>query len=257
MFQIHDWPSIRDRGVLLDLSKGRIPTMDTLRNIIIILASVKVNQVRSDWYRWVCGKNKHIVCRHSDAFKRFVFFSGATLHEVQKWHWIRRYLAASISTNVINSLVSLLSRREEQVHEWKKTIWNSMVSLVTVKVFTSFCVLPLPKGNNMLTLQPKIGLQTFWSLFTERCWRWTDCCVTCTWRLSPWSTWSPQWRTVSCSLSVMHSISLSLCSPLPGTFLSFSLKTEKCLVVNWKLIKALKVDSSLLRIGKPVCAWHG
>ena len=44
-FQIHDWPSLKDRGVLLDLSKGRIPTMDTLRNIIVVLASVKINQV--------------------------------------------------------------------------------------------------------------------------------------------------------------------------------------------------------------------
>ena len=25
--QIHDWPALRDRGLLLDMSKGRIPTL--------------------------------------------------------------------------------------------------------------------------------------------------------------------------------------------------------------------------------------
>ncbi|XP_064621643.1 uncharacterized protein LOC135484263 isoform X2 [Lineus longissimus] len=43
--QIHDWPSMKYRGVLLDFSKGRVPNIDTAKNLLGILSSLKINMV--------------------------------------------------------------------------------------------------------------------------------------------------------------------------------------------------------------------
>jgi hexosaminidase len=42
--QIEDWPDLRDRGVMLDISRDKVPTMDTLYALIDLLASWKINQ---------------------------------------------------------------------------------------------------------------------------------------------------------------------------------------------------------------------
>lgn len=42
---IHDWPSLKNRGVLLDLSQGRRPLLESIKWIIDILAQLKINQV--------------------------------------------------------------------------------------------------------------------------------------------------------------------------------------------------------------------
>jgi hexosaminidase len=41
---IEDWPDLRDRGVMLDISRDQVPTMKTLFNMIDLLASWKINQ---------------------------------------------------------------------------------------------------------------------------------------------------------------------------------------------------------------------
>ena len=42
--QISDWPDFAARGVLLDVSRDKVPTMDTLYQLVDLLASWKVNQ---------------------------------------------------------------------------------------------------------------------------------------------------------------------------------------------------------------------
>jgi N-acetyl-beta-hexosaminidase len=42
--QIADWPDFPARGVLLDISRDKVPTMDTLYRLIDMLASWKINQ---------------------------------------------------------------------------------------------------------------------------------------------------------------------------------------------------------------------
>ncbi|MBZ0284841.1 MAG: family 20 glycosylhydrolase [Anaerolineae bacterium] len=46
MLTIHDWPDFPSRGVMLDVSRDKVPTMDTLQNLIERLASWKINQIQ-------------------------------------------------------------------------------------------------------------------------------------------------------------------------------------------------------------------
>lgn len=41
-----DWPDFPQRGVMLDISRDRVPTMETLYNLVDLLASWKINQLQ-------------------------------------------------------------------------------------------------------------------------------------------------------------------------------------------------------------------
>jgi len=43
-FHIRDWPDFPNRGVMLDISRDKVPTMDTLFSLVDLLASWKINQ---------------------------------------------------------------------------------------------------------------------------------------------------------------------------------------------------------------------
>ncbi|HPH95507.1 MAG TPA: glycoside hydrolase family 20 zincin-like fold domain-containing protein [Anaerolineaceae bacterium] len=44
--EIHDWPDFAVRGVMLDISRDKVPTMETLLDLVEKLASWKVNQIQ-------------------------------------------------------------------------------------------------------------------------------------------------------------------------------------------------------------------
>lgn len=44
--QIHDWPDFPARGVMLDVSRERVPTMETLYGLVDYLAGWKINQLQ-------------------------------------------------------------------------------------------------------------------------------------------------------------------------------------------------------------------
>ena len=44
--RINDWPDMPHRGVMLDISRNRVPTMETLYGMIDMLAGWKVNQIQ-------------------------------------------------------------------------------------------------------------------------------------------------------------------------------------------------------------------
>jgi hypothetical protein len=44
--EIQDWPDFPNRGVLLDISRDKVPTMDTIYNLVDLLASWKINQLQ-------------------------------------------------------------------------------------------------------------------------------------------------------------------------------------------------------------------
>ncbi len=44
LLKIEDWPDLRDRGVMVDISRDKVPTMDTLYRLIDMLAGWKINQ---------------------------------------------------------------------------------------------------------------------------------------------------------------------------------------------------------------------
>lgn len=44
--RIEDWPDYRSRGVMLDISRDKVPTMETLLTLVDMLASWKINQLQ-------------------------------------------------------------------------------------------------------------------------------------------------------------------------------------------------------------------
>ena len=44
--EIHDWPDFDNRGLLLDISRDRVPTLETLKSLIDKLAKWKINQLQ-------------------------------------------------------------------------------------------------------------------------------------------------------------------------------------------------------------------
>jgi hypothetical protein len=44
--EIHDWPDFPNRGVMLDISRDKVPTMGTIFNLVDLLASWKINQLQ-------------------------------------------------------------------------------------------------------------------------------------------------------------------------------------------------------------------
>jgi len=44
--RITDWPDFPNRGVMLDVSRDKVPSMDTLYNLVDLLASWKINQLQ-------------------------------------------------------------------------------------------------------------------------------------------------------------------------------------------------------------------
>lgn len=44
--RVRDWPDFPNRGVMLDISRDKVPTMDTLFDLVDLLASWKVNQLQ-------------------------------------------------------------------------------------------------------------------------------------------------------------------------------------------------------------------
>ncbi len=46
LLRINDWPDFPNRGVMLDISRDKVPTMETLFNLVDKLASWKINQLQ-------------------------------------------------------------------------------------------------------------------------------------------------------------------------------------------------------------------
>jgi N-acetyl-beta-hexosaminidase len=44
--RVNDWPDMPKRGVMLDISRNRVPKMETLYDVIEMLAGWKVNQIQ-------------------------------------------------------------------------------------------------------------------------------------------------------------------------------------------------------------------
>ncbi len=44
--EIHDWPEIQNRGIMLDISRSKIPSLKTLFNLVEIFADLKINQLQ-------------------------------------------------------------------------------------------------------------------------------------------------------------------------------------------------------------------
>ncbi len=46
ILRVNDWPDFPNRGVMLDISRDKVPTMETLYGLVDMLASWKINQLQ-------------------------------------------------------------------------------------------------------------------------------------------------------------------------------------------------------------------
>lgn len=44
--KITDWPDFANRGIMIDVSRDKVPTMETLYRMVDMLSSWKINQVQ-------------------------------------------------------------------------------------------------------------------------------------------------------------------------------------------------------------------
>lgn len=65
---IEDWPDFPARGVMLDVSRDKVPTMDTLLRLIDLLASWKINQLQLYIEHTFAYRNHREVWRHASPF---------------------------------------------------------------------------------------------------------------------------------------------------------------------------------------------
>ena len=44
--EIHDWPTVENRGIMLDISRSKIPTLETILKLVDLFADLKINQLQ-------------------------------------------------------------------------------------------------------------------------------------------------------------------------------------------------------------------
>src|SRR3989304_4735960 len=62
---IADWPDFTHRGVLLDVSRDKVPTMETLFDLVDLLASWKINQVQLYMEHTFAYRGHEVVWQHA------------------------------------------------------------------------------------------------------------------------------------------------------------------------------------------------
>ncbi|MHB8467799.1 MAG: family 20 glycosylhydrolase, partial [Acidimicrobiales bacterium] len=65
---IEDWPDIATRGVMLDISRDKVPTLDTVKALIGRLASWKINQVQLYTEHTFAYRDHEVVWRDASPF---------------------------------------------------------------------------------------------------------------------------------------------------------------------------------------------
>ena len=77
--EIIDYPSIENRGVMLDITRGRVPTMKYIQKLITMLASFKYNQLQLYCEHAFAYKD------HPDIWKNSSPITGEELKEIDKY----------------------------------------------------------------------------------------------------------------------------------------------------------------------------
>ena len=74
-----DWPDFPNRGVMLDVSRNRVPTMATLRDLIDLLASWKINQIQ------LYFENAFAYQQHDRVWQDVSPFTAAEIAEIDRF----------------------------------------------------------------------------------------------------------------------------------------------------------------------------
>jgi len=63
--EIRDWPDFPNRGVLLDISRDKVPKMQTLYELVDLLCQWKINQLQLYTEHTFAYRNHKVVCEHA------------------------------------------------------------------------------------------------------------------------------------------------------------------------------------------------
>jgi hypothetical protein len=66
--RITDWPDFPHRGVLIDVSRDKVPTMETLFDLVDLLATWKINQVQLYMEHTFAYRGHEVVWQHASPF---------------------------------------------------------------------------------------------------------------------------------------------------------------------------------------------
>ncbi len=66
--RIDDWPDFLHRGVMLDVSRDKVPTMETLFDLVDLLASWKINQVQLYMEHTFAYRGHEVVWQYASSF---------------------------------------------------------------------------------------------------------------------------------------------------------------------------------------------
>lgn len=76
---VRDWPDFPIRGVMLDISRDKLPTLDTLKELIDRLASWKINQIQ------LYMEHTFRYRAHREVWETSGAFSAEEIEELNKW----------------------------------------------------------------------------------------------------------------------------------------------------------------------------
>lgn len=79
LLHIRDWPDFPNRGVMLDISRDKVPSMDTLRTLIDTLAGWKINQIQLYTEHTFAYRN------HQDVWKNASPMTGDEIRELDQF----------------------------------------------------------------------------------------------------------------------------------------------------------------------------
>ncbi|MBV8951608.1 MAG: family 20 glycosylhydrolase, partial [Actinobacteria bacterium] len=77
--RIRDWPDLPVRGVMLDVSRDKVPTMETLRDLVDRLSSWKVNQLQ------LYMEHTYAYPGHEDVWKDATPFTASEIRELDRF----------------------------------------------------------------------------------------------------------------------------------------------------------------------------
>src|SRR5690606_38528252 len=77
--ELEDWPDFAQRGVMLDISRDKVPSLGTLRELVDSLARWKVNQVQ------LYMEHTFAYPGHDLVWKDASPLTGAEIRELDAW----------------------------------------------------------------------------------------------------------------------------------------------------------------------------
>jgi hexosaminidase len=120
--RVEDWPDFLARGLMLDISRDKVPTMDTVRGIVDMLAGWKVNQFQ------LYTEHTFAYRSHPEVWANASPFTGQEIMELDQY-CRERYVELVPNQNSFGHMTRWLTHARYQslaeTHETFKTPWGT------------------------------------------------------------------------------------------------------------------------------------